>query len=86
MFQHQKRLNQNLLVTSAKKRKDLIVEHVSLIKYHAFRIANQLPPNVKTNHLISAGTLGLMKAVEKYEPSRWSTLRLMPSYASEGRC
>ena len=58
------------LATAAKKREELILEHVSLIKYHAYRIATQLPPNIEINDLINAGVLGLMDAVEKFQPSR----------------
>ena len=55
---------------TTQKREELILEHISLIKYHAYRIATQLPPNIEINDLINAGVLGLMDAIEKFEPSR----------------
>ncbi len=71
MLQTQKRnLSSSRSASAAKKRQDLILEHVPLIKYHAYRIATQLPPNVEINDLINAGVLGLMDAIEKFEPSR----------------
>lgn len=71
MLQTQKRsVKQDRLSSSNKKREDLILEHLSLIKYHAYRIATQLPPNIEINDLINAGVLGLMDAIEKFEPSR----------------
>ena len=71
MLQTQKRnVKQDRLASSSKKREDLILEHLSLIKYHAYRIATQLPPNIEINDLINAGVLGLMDAIEKFEPSR----------------
>ena len=44
---------------AAQKREDQILEHIPLIKYHAYRIATQLPPNIEINDLINAGILGL---------------------------
>lgn len=71
MLQTQKRsVSPSRINTAVKKREDLIMEHVPLIKYHAYRIATQLPPNVEINDLINAGVLGLIDAVEKFEPSR----------------
>lgn len=55
---------------AAQKREEQILEHVPLIKYRAYRIATQLPPNIEINDLINAGILGLMDAIEKFEPSR----------------
>jgi RNA polymerase sigma factor for flagellar operon FliA len=72
MLQTQKRMasSQTRAMNAARKREELIMEHVPLIKYHAYRIATQLPPNIEINDLINAGVLGLMDAVEKFEPSR----------------
>jgi RNA polymerase sigma factor for flagellar operon FliA len=71
MLQTQKKtINQPRVSNAARKREELILEHVPLIKYHAYRIATQLPPNVEINDLINAGVLGLIDAVEKFEPSR----------------
>jgi RNA polymerase sigma factor for flagellar operon FliA len=67
MFQYPRKLSQNRLATRLQKRKNPILEHVSLIKYHAYRIAAQLPPNIKITRVINAGILGLMAAVEKHE-------------------
>jgi RNA polymerase sigma factor for flagellar operon FliA len=49
---------------------EIILEHVPLVKYHAYRIAGQLPPGVEMGDLISAGVLGLMDAVAKFDPTR----------------
>jgi RNA polymerase sigma factor for flagellar operon FliA len=54
----------------APTRDELILENVSLIKYHAYRLASHLPPNVEINDLISAGVIGLMDAAEKFDRSR----------------
>jgi RNA polymerase sigma factor for flagellar operon FliA len=67
---HKRAVSQSRAINAARKREELIMEHVPLIKYHAYRLATQLPPNIEINDLINAGVLGLMDAVEKFEPSR----------------
>lgn len=51
-------------------RDELIIEHLPLVKYHAYRLVSQLPPNIEVNDLISAGVLGLMDAATKFDPLR----------------
>jgi len=48
----------------------LILEYMPLVKYVAGRLAVGLPPSVQIEDLIGSGTLGLMTAVERYDPSR----------------
>ena len=48
----------------------LILEHLPQIKYIAHRISAKLPSHVELNDLVSAGVLGLLDAVEKFDPSR----------------
>lgn len=52
------------------QRDELVVDHLPLVKYLAQRMITKLPPSVEVNDLVSAGVMGLMDAVEKYEPSR----------------
>ncbi len=51
-------------------REQMILENLPQIKYIAQRIAAKLPPNVEMDDLISAGILGLLDAVEKFDPLR----------------
>lgn len=51
-------------------RDDLILEHLPQIKYIAQRIYTKLPSHVELNDLISAGVLGLLDAIEKFDPNR----------------
>ena len=52
-------------------RKDrLIVEYAPLVKYIAHRIAMRLPPQIEVDDLINSGILGLIDAVEKFDPSK----------------
>ena len=68
----------------ARKKEDLILEHVPLIKYYAYRIATQSPPNVEIDDLINAGVLGLIDAVEKFEPSRGVKFKTYAEYRIRG--
>jgi len=48
----------------------LINETLPLIKHIAHRVATRLPANVEIRDLINAGVLGLLDAIEKFEPER----------------
>lgn len=51
-------------------RDELILEHLPQIKYIAQRISAKLPSHVELNDLVSAGILGLLDAIEKFDPTR----------------
>jgi RNA polymerase sigma factor FliA len=57
-------------VTPAAEREQLILDHLTQIKYIAQRISTKLPSHVELNDLVSAGVLGLLDAIEKFDPSR----------------
>lgn len=48
----------------------LLVEYAHLVKYISSRIALNLPKSIDSNDLVSAGIMGLIKAVETFEPER----------------
>jgi len=48
----------------------MIIEYAPLVRYIARRIAMRLPPHIDVDDLINAGILGLIDAIEKYDPSR----------------
>ena len=48
----------------------LIIEYTPLIKFIAHRIAVRLPPHIELDELISAGVMGLIDAIEKFDPSK----------------
>ena len=52
------------------ERETLINETLPLIKHIAHRVATRLPKNVEIRDLINAGVLGLLDAIEKFEPER----------------
>jgi RNA polymerase sigma factor for flagellar operon FliA len=51
--------------------RNLLMEHYrDLVKYCAERVHSKLPGKVELDDLISAGTFGLMDAIDAYDPSR----------------
>ena len=48
----------------------LIQAYAPVVKYSAQRLACRLPASVCLDDLISAGVLGLLDAIEKYDPTR----------------
>ena len=55
----------------------LIMEYSPLIRFIAQKIAVRLPSNIELDDLISAGVIGLMDAIEKYDPSRDNKFKTM---------
>jgi len=51
-------------------RERLIMEHAPLIKYIVNRIAVRLPSHIDLDDLINTGVIGLMDAIEKYDPEK----------------
>jgi RNA polymerase sigma factor for flagellar operon FliA len=52
------------------ERSGLIVEYAPLVKLLANRLAMRVPPSVCLDDLISAGIMGLLDAVDRFDPSR----------------
>jgi len=62
---------QEYFETKSKTAKDkLLVEYAPLVKYTAQRMAINLPASVLVDDLISSGIMGLIKAVEGFDPGR----------------
>jgi RNA polymerase sigma factor for flagellar operon FliA len=51
-------------------RERLVVAYSPLVKYVAGRMASGLPPHVEEADLISYGLVGLISAIERFDPSR----------------
>jgi len=64
---------------------DQIVEEYSpMIKYVANRIAMRLPPHIEVDDLISVGAIGLMDAIEKYDPNRGAKFKTYAEFRVRG--
>src|SRR5947207_1865492 len=55
---------------TAEAREQMIVEYLPVVKHLARRILVKLPPSVDVNDLIGAGVIGLLDAVDKFDPRR----------------
>jgi RNA polymerase sigma factor FliA len=51
-------------------RNRLVLQYAPLVKYVAGRLRTRMPESVDTDDLVSDGVLGLMDAIERFEPSR----------------
>lgn len=51
-------------------RNRLVLQYSPLVKYVAGRVRAGLPPNIDQADLVSEGVIGLMDAIEKFEPER----------------
>ena len=52
------------------EREEMINDTLPLINHIAHRVAMRLPPSVEICDLVNAGVIGLLDAVEKFEPER----------------
>ena len=55
---------------TAEQKNKLVIEYTPLIKFIAQKIAVRLPSNIELDDLISSGVIGLMDAIDKYDPER----------------
>lgn len=55
---------------TAEARETLILTHLPKVKFIADRLAAKLPPSVERDDLYGAGVVGLIDAVERFDPSR----------------
>ena len=60
------------------------MEYTPLIKFIAQKIAMRLPSNIELDDLISSGVIGLMDAIEKYDPSRDNKFKTYAEFRVRG--
>lgn len=70
-------------VSPAEKDK-LILEYAPLIKFIAQKIAVRLPSNIELDDLISSGVIGLMDAIDKYDPTRDNKFKTYAEFRIRG--
>lgn len=79
-----KRYKQDTSGVDGKLRDQLIMDYAPLIRFVAQRIATRLPSNIDIDDLISAGVIGLMDAIEKYDPSRDNKFKTYAEFRIRG--
>lgn len=55
---------------SPELRNQLVLQYSPLVKYVSGRVRSGLPQNVESADLVSEGVIGLMDAIERFEPER----------------
>lgn len=63
---------------------EIIIEYAPLIKFIAMKIASRLPSNIELDDLISCGVIGLMDAIEKFDPSRDNKFKTYAEFRVRG--
>ncbi len=66
------------------RREKTIVEYAYLVKRIAARFAARLPSCVFFDELVSAGSLGLIDAVDKFDPTKHVSLKTYAQYRIKG--
>jgi RNA polymerase sigma factor FliA len=69
---------------SADERERLILEHLPQVRMLARRIHDRLPENVSLDDLVSTGIVGLISAIDRFDPSRRIQLRTYAEYKIKG--
>ena len=69
---------------SSQNSEQVIKEYAPMIKYVANRIALRLPPHIEVDDLISVGVLGLMDAIEKFDPTRGAKFKTYAEFRVRG--
>lgn len=62
--------NEYQRIAEQKRRDQLVLSHLPLVKHIIHRVIGELPPGVDIENLESAGVLGLVEAAAKYDPAR----------------
>ncbi|MBU1340102.1 MAG: FliA/WhiG family RNA polymerase sigma factor [Proteobacteria bacterium] len=65
-------------------RENSIIEYAYLVKHIASRFAMRLPSSVFFDELVSAGSLGLIDAVDKFDASKHVSLKTYAQYRIKG--
>ena len=68
----------------SEERERLILEHLPQVRLIARRIHDRLPENVSLEDLVSAGIIGLIAAVDQYDPSQNVKLKTYAEHKIRG--
>lgn len=79
-----KKYKQENSAVDGKLRDQLILDYSPLIRFVAQRIASRLPSNIDIEDLISSGVIGLMDAIDKYDPSRDNKFKTYAEFRIRG--
>lgn len=63
---------------------EIIVEYAPLVRFIAQKIASRLPSNIELDDLISCGVIGLMDAIQKFDPTRDNKFKTYAEFRIRG--
>src|SRR5580698_4001806 len=66
------------------ERERLILEHLPQVRLIARRIQERLPENVSLDDLVSTGVIGLISAIDNFDPAQNVKLRTYAEYKIRG--
>jgi RNA polymerase sigma factor FliA len=69
---------------AAEDRERLILEHLPQVRLIARRIHERLPESVNLDDLVSTGTLGLIAAIDRFDPAHQVKLKTYAEYKIRG--
>jgi len=67
-----------------KVKDEIIVEYAPLVRFIAQKIASRLPANIELDDLISCGVIGLMDAIQKFDPTRDNKFKTYAEFRIRG--
>lgn len=70
--------------TAAGRRERLIIEHLPQVRLIARRLRERLPDHVSLDDLVSAGTLGLISAIDSFDETHQVKLKTYAEYKIRG--
>lgn len=69
---------------SQKEKEQIIEQFLPRVKYYASKYAFCIPPELSIEDLVSAGIVGLLEAIERYDPSMNATLSTFADFRIRG--
>ena len=78
------RVPKHLSPRRSEERQRLLMENLSEVRHIARRIYARLPPHVLFDDLVHSGVLGLIDAVEKFDPAKNSSFRAYSQFRIRG--
>lgn len=79
-----KKLKDYRCTVDPKVKDEIIVEYAPLVRFIAQKIASRLPSNIELDDLISCGVIGLMDAIQKFDPSRDNKFKTYAEFRIRG--
>jgi RNA polymerase sigma factor FliA len=80
----QKKYKSSNSPTENKLRDQIVMDYAPLVRFVAYKLSSRLPANIETDDLISAGIIGLMDAINKYDPTRYNKFKTYAEFRIRG--